>query len=312
MKYIFGPVNSRRLGISLGIDLVPFKVCTLNCVYCECGATTDLLSDQDIFAPIDEVIRELDSFLAGRPKLDVLTFSGSGEPTLHRQIGTVIKYIKDTYPEYAVAVLTNGTLLWSEDVREALYPADIVIPSLDAVSEDVFKSIGRPAPGITAEKTVQGLVEFSRKYQGTLILEVFIVPGINDSQDELEKIKQVCIDIHPAKVQLNSIDRPGTEDWVSGVEEEDRLRIVDVFNPVSVEWISKPAVARTNISTQDTSAQIIEILKRRPSTMEDLESVLDIKRTELRSLVNKMLKDGIITTREMGRGVFYRVVDTDE
>src|SRR5208337_2577115 len=132
MKYLFGPVNSRRLGISLGVDLVPFKTCSLNCVYCESGATTAE------YVPTDDVISELDRFLSVSPNIDVITFSGSGEPTLHAGIGRIIGHLKLKYPAYKVAVLTNGTLLWNPGVRKSLARADMVIPSLDAVSPGVF------------------------------------------------------------------------------------------------------------------------------------------------------------------------------
>lgn len=306
MKYIFGPVNSRRLGISLGIDLVPYKVCTLNCVYCECGETTDLMNTPGSYAPLEDVIRELNAFLLNRPKLDVLTFSGSGEPTLNKDIGKVITHIKEKYPEYPVAVLTNGTLLWKDEVRSALHPADIMIPSLDAVSEDVFNRIGRPAKGISAAKTVRGLIDFSREYRGRLIVEVFIVPGVNDSRVELEKIKQVCLEVNPEKVQLNSIDRPGSESWVSPVSEKDMESIAGIFYPLNVEWIGRPAKTQGAISHEEASQLILETIKRRPSTMEDLESALGIKRSELHKIIQKLLHDNIISSQVMERGVFYK------
>jgi wyosine [tRNA(Phe)-imidazoG37] synthetase (radical SAM superfamily) len=160
MKYLFGPVNSRRLGISLGVDLVPFKTCSLNCVYCESGGTTAITSTIAEYVPTDGVISELDRFLSVSPALDVITFSGSGEPTLHAGIGRIIAHLKQKYPAYKVVVLTNGTLLWDPGVRESLSGADIVIPSLDAVSPGIFDKIARPAAGITPERVIRGLAEF--------------------------------------------------------------------------------------------------------------------------------------------------------
>ena len=152
MKYLFGPVNSRRLGISLGVDLVPHKTCSLNCVYCECGDTTTLTSAIAEYVPTGDVIAELDGYLSGSPRLDVVTFSGSGEPTLHAGIGKILRHLKERYPQYKVAVLTNGTLLHDPGVRKSIAMADIVVPSLDAVGPEAFARICRPAAGITLKK----------------------------------------------------------------------------------------------------------------------------------------------------------------
>jgi wyosine [tRNA(Phe)-imidazoG37] synthetase (radical SAM superfamily) len=160
--YVFGPVLSRRLGRSLGIDLVPYKTCTLDCVYCECGSTTNFPGELELLVPVDDVLNELSAVLSVNPDIDVCTFSGSGEPTLHSGLGYIIAHIKKTWPRYRVVVLTNGTLLYRKDVREALYKADTVIPSLDAVSEDVFSKMLRPGPGITAAQTIQGIEDFAR------------------------------------------------------------------------------------------------------------------------------------------------------
>jgi wyosine [tRNA(Phe)-imidazoG37] synthetase (radical SAM superfamily) len=220
MKYLFGPVNSRRLGFSLGIDLVPFKTCSLNCIYCECGATTDLTTRIDEYVPTTAVLDELEEYLSSGPALDVVTFSGSGEPTLHRDIGLVIDFIKDRFPRYRVAVLTNATMLWKSEVRRALLRADVVIPSLDAVSEEVFGRMLRPAPGVTASQIVEGLTLFGREYGGAIIVEVFIIPGINDSPDELLRIRETCLAVNPASVQLNRLDRPGAEHGIERAGDE--------------------------------------------------------------------------------------------
>ncbi|MDK2863513.1 MAG: hypothetical protein PWQ46_1223, partial [Methanomicrobiaceae archaeon] len=188
-RYLFGPVPSRRLGISLGIDLVPHKTCSFNCIYCECGQTTDLTCERREYVPTNRVIAELDDFLATAPDLDYVTFAGSGEPTLHSGIGEIISFIKDRYPRYRVAVLTNSALFTDPDVRAALMRADLVVPSLDAVSEEVFVKINRPSPGITAGQVLEGLLDFAREYTGEVWLEIFIVPGVNDTDKELRLLK---------------------------------------------------------------------------------------------------------------------------
>lgn len=164
-KYIFGPVPSRRLGSSLGIDLIPYKTCSLNCVYCECGKTTDLTFERKEYVPTERVIEELDDYLKTEPELDYITFSGSGEPTLHNGIGEIIKFLKENYPQYQLALLTNSTLLNDEKLQDEIKKLDLIVPSLDAVSEDVFQKINRPVEGLSAQKIVQGLINLNNFLQ---------------------------------------------------------------------------------------------------------------------------------------------------
>jgi len=210
-RYLFGPVVSRRLGISLGVGLVPSKTCNFDCVYCECGPTTNLTCERRDYVPADQVIAELDDCLGKAPDLDYVTFAGSGEPTLHARIGEIIGFLKDRYPRYRVAVLTNSTLLADPDVRAALMRADLVAPSLDAVSGEKFQQLNRPCPGVTPEGVVAGLRDFVREYPGEVWLEVFIVPGINDRDDEIQRLKGAIATINPDRVQVNTLDRPGTD-----------------------------------------------------------------------------------------------------
>jgi wyosine [tRNA(Phe)-imidazoG37] synthetase (radical SAM superfamily) len=153
VKYVFGPVNSRRLGRSLGVDIVLHKICTLNSVYCECGPTTELTAEIREYTPTDDILMEVDRALSGIQELDYITFSGSGEPTLHSELGEIIEYLKINHPLFSIAVLTNGTLLWKKEVRDSLRLADLVIPSLDAISSGTFKKILRPHKDITPESS---------------------------------------------------------------------------------------------------------------------------------------------------------------
>jgi len=163
-KYLFGPVPSRRLGISLGVDLVPHKTCSLNCVYCECGRTTILTDERKEYVPTEMVLSELNHFLTTNPRLDFITFSGSGEPTLHSGLGNVIKFIKKNFPKYQVALLTNGTLFYSPNIREEVKQVDVILPSLDAASEEVFHKINRPVRGLKVQKVIDGLVQLRTEF----------------------------------------------------------------------------------------------------------------------------------------------------
>ncbi|MGC9054862.1 MAG: radical SAM protein, partial [Candidatus Hydrogenedens sp.] len=188
MNHVFGPVYSRRLSKSLGIDLVPFKTCTQDCVYCQLGPTTCKLLERASFCNVGEVISEL------RLKLETvspnfITIAGSGEPTLCKELGTVISEIKKITP-IPLAVLTNGSLLYQSDVRKDLIQADIVCPSLDAGDDYTFQKVNRPIPTIDFETFLNGLIQFRSEYSGKIWLEVLLVRGITDTQEEVIKIAQ--------------------------------------------------------------------------------------------------------------------------
>ncbi len=309
MKHLFGPVNSRRLGISLGVDLVPHKVCSLNCVYCECGATTVLTTEVKEYVPHDEVISELDELLSGKPELDVITFSGSGEPTLSSRIGDVIDFIKDNYPMYKIAVLTNSTLFEDGDVRARLMRADMIFPSLDAVSDDIFDLTMRPAEGVTSQGVIRGLQKFRSEYRGKIFLEVFIVPGHNDSDDELNKIREACLSINPDEIHLNRLDRPGAEEWVETANRDSLEKIKIFLSPLNVKLIGSADPDKNTSSRRgDIAEGILETIKRRPSTAADLSVTLGVRIVEVVKAAEILLEDGRAEIVKQERGDFYRAL----
>lgn len=308
MKYLFGPVNSRRLGLSLGIDLLPYKTCSLDCVYCECGKTTCLTTEIKQHVPTENVISELKNFLAEKPKLDVITFAGSGEPTLHSDIGKIIDYLKDNYPEYIICILTNGTLLNLENVRRSILRADIIIPSLDAVSEDIFERISNPADGINAANVINGIIELRKIYKGKIILEIFVVPGLNDSPLELGYIKEACMKIKPDKIQLNTLDRPGTVNWITSPSAEELSTIIELLKPLNVDIINKPGTRMEKFrNSRDIIDTILSTLERRPSTIEDISNALGINNTKIIIVLQNLINKGIIEENDSIRGIFYRM-----
>jgi len=304
--HIFGPVSSRRLGRSLGIDLVPFKTCTYNCVYCECGATTHRTTRREIFFPVEEIYAELTDFLSSSPSFDYITFSGSGEPTLSLSIGEVIRFLKDNYPSYRVAVLTNGSLLSDPDVRRDLIPADVVLPTLSTIVKQTFLKIHRPDPGISLERMLSGFVRFRKEYSGEIWLEVFIIPGINTSDDELAGLRRIIKDIKPDRVQLNTLDRPGTEEWVlpANRTELDRVqRMLDIATPEIVEYY--PSRAQKSSYAEDPVEQIYEMLKRRPCTVDDIVSATGLRTVEVTKILREMAATHDLLVRREDRGFFY-------
>ena len=240
MKYLFGPVPSRRLGISLGVDLVPHKVCSLNCVYCEVGRTTNLTIERKEYVLIDEVIKELNDYLSENPELDFITFSGQGEPSLNSGLGKVIDFIKNNFPQYKVAVITNGTLFFDEQVRNEISRTDVLLPSLDAVSKISFLKINRPNKNLNINQIIEGLIQLRKEFNGKIYLEIFCVPELNDTQNELTLLKKTINKIKPDLIQVNTLDRPGTENWVKPVSRKKLEEISNFFRPLPIEIISKP------------------------------------------------------------------------
>lgn len=305
--HLFGPVPSRRLGVSLGIDVVPFKTCSLNCAYCECGPTTHLTTERREYVPLGELVSEIDELLAGSPALDVVTFSGSGEPTLNSRIGDIIAHLKARHSRYKVAVLTNGTLLWLPEVRRAIGPADFVMPSLDAVSQATFEKLNRPAPGLTAGQLIEGIAAFSHEYGGVLYVEVFIVPGINDTKEELDLVKRALSDIRPARVQLNTLDRPCACAWIRPATGERLREIAAYLSPLPVEIISRRIAAEVPSPDPalDMEQAILSALRRRPCTLDDLATVCGSKAETVRAVVDGLLKSSRIAEQEVGGNAFF-------
>lgn len=303
-RHIFGPVPSRRLGRSLGVDLVPHKTCTLNCVYCECGRTDHLTINRSEYVPVERIKAELDAFLSQDPKLDFITFSGSGEPTLHSGIGEIVGFIKSAYPRHKVALLTNGTLFYNSRVREEVLDLDLVKVSLDAVSERIFKSINRPHHVLKLPDIINGLISLRKKFDGQFWVEVFLVPGFNDSEGELKKIRNVLRIIHPDRIQLNTIDRPGAESWVKPVNKKVLTDIAAfLYDAEIITEFDSDQYNRVNID--DFCERLLATIKRRPCTAEDVSQFLGIHVNEVRRHLYALIEKGEIARREMSRGVFY-------
>lgn len=215
--HIFGPVASRRLGLSLGIDLVPYKTCSFDCIYCQLGETTRQQLWRRSYVTAERIAAELDEFFASdRPRPDYVTLSGSGEPTLNAGLEDVIKAIRQR-TDVPVAVLTNGSLFWDALVRKACGLADVVLPTLAACNEAQFEHVHRPADGLTLERHVAGLEAFSQEQSTPMWLELFLIEGVNAGDDDLAAFAELISRIAPARVQLNTAVRPTTEEDVIAV-----------------------------------------------------------------------------------------------
>jgi len=228
MKYVYGPVKSRRLGLSLGISLTPHKVCVFDCIYCQLGKTPQKTLERKEYVRIDDILVEVNSWISNHPEeaktLNFITLAGSGEPTLNTGIGKLIASLKKITVVF-IAVITNSALLSDESVRRQISSADLIVPSIDAVTEDAFEKIDRPCPGIKLRNLIEGLVSLRREFKGKIWLEVMLVKGVNDSLAHSRRLKEVIERINPDKVQLNSPVRATAE---QGIEPLDIERLKEI------------------------------------------------------------------------------------
>jgi wyosine [tRNA(Phe)-imidazoG37] synthetase (radical SAM superfamily) len=306
-RYLFGPVPSRRLGLSLGIDCMPAKTCSLNCVYCECGRTTDLTLEVKEYIPGHAIRTELARYLSNAPRIDAITVTGSGEPTLNSALGEISAYLKSEHPQYTSALLTNATLFTRPDVRERVRAFDLILPSLDAVSEKVFSAVNRPAPGLHAGQVVEGLVALSREYSGRLWVEVFIVPGVNDTDDELKRIKKVLDKVKPQRVQLNTLDRPGTADWVVPATPGRLVEIARYFQPLPVEILSRQMAGSTYGTGESVDRELLlTAVARRPATVEDIAVIAKSTINAVQKVIAELSAEKKVLTERVGSHTFYR------
>lgn len=317
MKYrhLFGPVISRRLGISLGVDVVPYKYCTMDCVYCEVGKTTNLLNEPEELVNLADVIAELDQYIADNPKLDYITFSGAGEPLLYSKIGELINYIKTTYPQYKLALITNSSHIMRQDLKADLLKLDMIMPSLDSVNQDIFEIINRPHPSIKVKNIITNLIEFNKSFEGEMWLEVFFIPELNDKPSELEGMREAIGKINPERVQLNSLDRPGTEPWVvqedfAKLEEIKSFFEAGLPDTIMVEIIKKvnQELYDNNPSSLETEDKILSTIMRRPCTAQDLSQMLNIHINAINKVLHKLVESKKIEGVHQDRGIFYKTV----
>ncbi|HNQ22872.1 MAG TPA: radical SAM protein [Phycisphaerae bacterium] len=302
--HVFGPVPSRRLGRSLGVDLVPYKTCPYDCIYCQLGATTHRTIERGPYVAISGVLRELeDRFRAGVAP-DYITLSGSGEPTLQEGLALLISGIR-RLSDRPIAVLTNGALLWRQDVQAELLGADLVIPSLDAGDEEMFQRVNRPHPQLRFEQVVEGLRTFCRQFHGQVWLEVFLLAGLTTAADEVQKIGALLEGVPLDRIQLNTVSRPPSEAVARPASVEELLRAARLLGE-RAEVIAEHAASETEGTAVARAEEIIALLQRRPCTLDDLVAGLGVHRLEAAKHVERLVRAGVIVTRQHGRQAYYQ------
>ncbi len=305
-RHLYGPVPSRRLGRSLGIDLVPHKVCTYDCIYCQIGKTSEKTLERKEYVPTGELLEEVKAFLQEESaSADTLSLGGSGEPTLHSKIGLIIDGIKamTTLP---VAVITNGALLYEEEVRKDLLRANRVLPSMDAASPEIFEKINRPRRGFSVEKVIEGLVEFRRVYTGQIWLEILFCKGVNDSQSELAEMKKAVEQIKPDQIHLNTVVRPPSERWAFALDRQE-MEAIRAFFGEKASIISEFDRHPPFFLDKDIREGIQRILKRRPLSLSDLSEGMGISQEELEKHLGSLESEGKIRARPFGGFIYYEI-----
>ncbi|MDZ7620598.1 MAG: radical SAM protein [Patescibacteria group bacterium] len=300
-EYIFGPVPSRRLGRSLGVDLVPFKTCPYDCVYCQLGRTPCTTTERKEWVPLEGVLASLAPKLATKP--DYITLSGSGEPTLYSRLDELIARIK-AITDVPVAVLTNGALFGDKELRRQLMEADLVVPSLDAGDEAMFRAINRPHRSISFEAMLGGLIDFRAEFSGAYWLEVLVVGGYTSSPGELAKVAECARRIHPDRVQLNTVTRPPAEECVVGVSSRCLAELAMRFAP-SAEVIADFRGAHGDAEFAAGRQEILEMLRRRPCSLEDIAVGLGMHRNEVIKHLEELRAGHLLDESVVAGKVYY-------
>ena len=304
MKHVFGPVPSRRLGFSLGVDPVVPKTCTLDCVYCELGPTTDRTVLRRPYVSVDGILEELAARLAEHPDLDFITLSGSGEPTLNSDVGRLIEGIKDM-TDVPVAVLTNGTLLTDADVRAALARADVVAPSIDAVSRAAFERVNRPHQSLDPAAIADALVSFAREFHGKIWLEVMFVEGLNDDSGEVDRIAAIVEDVKPDRVHVNTVVRPPAVPDARALSRERLEEIATRLGP-NAEVIASATGPSQATALNDASDAVIEMAARRPVTAFDVARSTGMSQAAAAKMLNELVEKQVLSVVRHGETLYYR------
>ncbi len=310
MPYVYGPVLSRRLGLSLGVDPVPLKTCNLNCIYCQLGPTPSRKGTSPAFPPLSTILDELREALESAGHVDYVTVSGSGEPTLYAGIGPLIRGIK-AMTRVPVAVITNGILLVSGDVVHALCQCDVVLPSLDAAEGRAFNRIARPPRGLAVRGVIAGLAAFRRQFRGQLWLEVMLIRGLNDTPEQLNHLKAAIDTIKPDRIHLNTAVRPPATEWALPVATARMAEIASYLGPCC-EVIADHPREVPGLEGLVMTDKIVGAVKRRPMTLYDLAESLGAMPAQVAPCVARLVVEGAVWSKLYQGRLYYLSSSTGE
>jgi wyosine [tRNA(Phe)-imidazoG37] synthetase (radical SAM superfamily) len=303
-KYVFGPVPSRRLGRSLGVDLIPFKYCSYNCVYCQLGRTPQHAIDRQEYVPMDTLVEQIKDALASGPKPDYITLAGSGEPTLYSRIGELIDRIH-AMTDVPVDIITNGSTLWMDEVFNAVVKAELIIPTLTASDATTFEKINRPSVEVTFDRLIAGLDHLAKVCPQKVWLEVFIVNNINDDPRQVQQIAELTNRFKYARVQLNTAVRPPAEHEVEPVSKQKLEELAKLFTPeaeIIAEFPKSKSVGQTYVSSET----ILEMIIRHPCTLDDIVNGLGADRNQAAGAIEQLLKENkILSEKRQDKDYYY-------
>ena len=301
-QYLFGPVPSRRLGRSLGVDLIPFKTCSLDCIYCQLGDTPCAVSERGNYTPIDDVLAQLQTWLKVDGQADHITLAGSGEPTLHIHFGEVLKYVK-THSDIPSVLLTNGTLMHLPEVRESAALADKVKVTLSAWDEASFRRIHRPASGVTFDLLVEGERAFRQIYSGELSVEVFIVEGMNSTDEQCRRIAEIVHSLEPDRIDLNTVIRPPAMQGISAPSEARLEALAGIFGEKASVT---PAHRKQDAAFTEVSEKaVLDLISRHPATVPQLAEVYNLPEDEMYKMLRQMVVAGELFEEERDSEVYF-------
>ena len=303
-RFVYGPVPSRRLGRSLGVDLVPYKVCSYDCIYCQLGRTKQKTMRRKPYVPARKILDQVDKALREGARPDYITLAGSGEPTLNTEIGVLIHEIKKL-TKIPVTVLTNSSLLGNRQVRESIMEADAVLPSLDAYNEEGFKAINRPHEEISFEAMVEGLITFRKEYGGEIWLEIFVLDGINASEPDAIQFKHWIEKVNPQKVHINTAVRPTAEPYAQHVSQEQMTSFCKILGE-KAEVIAPFSGSKRHEKETNIERELLNLLARRPCTLEDISSGLNIRKGDALKCLEPLVKIRAVESVKKGGKIFYQ------
>lgn len=304
--YLFGPVPSRRFGQSLGVDLTPYKTCSLDCVFCQLGRTMDKTTLRKAYVPMDAVLSEIKTWLRADGRADYITLSGSGEPTLHAQFGELLAFIYNNSSIPAV-LLTNGTLLHQPQVRASACRADVVKISLSAWDQASYERVNRPHSRLRFDQLVEGQIAFRAQFKGRLWMEVFLMEGINSQPEQVRKISALAEKIAPDCIHLNTAVRPPSEDFVMPLSKEKMSALVPLFQARTEVAAAFSPVRRRQI--RGNEATILAMLQRRPCTAGQIADGFDMHLNTVSKYLGKLLQSHRIRAERRKTDVFYVAID---
>jgi wyosine [tRNA(Phe)-imidazoG37] synthetase (radical SAM superfamily) len=304
-RNIFGPVPSRRFGRSLGVDLTPYKTCSLDCVFCQLARTTNKTINREEYVPTEAVIQEIDEWMKTGEEADYITLSGSGEPTLHSHFGEVLRFIRDASSIPAV-LLTNGTLLYLPEVRDAASHADIVKISLSAWDQASYGLVNRPHPQLKFDQLVEGQKAFRRQFRGELWMEVFLVQGLNSTPSDVSRISSLAGEIKPDRIQLNTAVRPPAEGFAKPLSMDRMLSLCHLFHP-NAEVIAEFKLEKDS-KMQINKETVLSMLRRRPCTASQIASGFGMHINEVSKYLGNLMRSGQIREERRNDTLYYAAV----